>query len=81
MPSIADDPEGLPRRFSSHRLPGDFWPEFHQEWEFREQRGMTPVSPAEFAEMRDWSDGLIEPEDTVWPREPTPSADERATTE
>jgi hypothetical protein len=50
MPSIAADPEGLPRRFASHRLPGDFWQEFHLEWEFREQHGMTPVAPAEFAD-------------------------------
>src|SRR6476619_4863617 len=58
MPSIATDPEGLPRGLASHRLPNDFWPEFHLEWEFREQHGMTPVSPAEFADMRDMSDGV-----------------------
>ncbi len=81
IPSIAADLERLPRGLASHRLPGNFWPEFHLEWEFREQHGMTPVSPAEFADMRDWSDGLIEPEDTVWPREPDPSPYERATTE
>lgn len=58
MPSIAADPEGLPRGLASHRIPDDFWPEFHLEWEFREQHGMTPVSPAEFADMRDFADGM-----------------------
>jgi len=57
-PSIAADPEGLPRGLASHRLPHDFWPEFHLEWEFRERHGMTPVAPAEFADMRDSSDGM-----------------------
>src|SRR5947208_2900926 len=56
MPSIAADPEGLPHGLASHRLTNDFWPEFHLEWEFREQHGMMPVSPAEFADMRDFSD-------------------------
>jgi hypothetical protein len=58
MPSIAADPEGMPHGFASHRIPDDFWHEFHLEWEFREQHGMTPVSPAEFADMRDFSDGM-----------------------
>ena len=58
MPSIAADPEGLPRGLASDRLPNDFWPEFHLEWEFREAHGMTPVSPQEFADMRDFSDGV-----------------------
>ncbi len=58
MPSIAADPEGLHRGNASDRLPDDFWPEFHLEWEFREQQGMTPVSPAEFADMRDFADGM-----------------------
>jgi len=57
MPSIAAEPESLPRGSASDRLPHDFWPEFHLEWEFREQHGMTPVAPAEFADMRDFSDG------------------------
>lgn len=59
MRSIAADPEGLPHGLASHRLPDDFWPEFHLEWEFREQHGMAPVSPAEFVDMRDFSDGAI----------------------
>ncbi len=70
MPSIAADPEGLPHGLASHRIPNDFWPEFHLEWEFRERHGMTPVSPAEFADMRDFSDGA-----TVFPgidEPPTP---------
>ena len=58
MPSIAADPEGLHSGLASDRLPHDFWPEFHLEWEFREQHGMTPVSPAEFADMRDFADGM-----------------------
>jgi hypothetical protein len=58
MPSIAADPEGLPRGLASHRIPNDFWQEFHLEWEFRDANGMTPVSPAEFADMRDFSDGI-----------------------
>jgi hypothetical protein len=67
LPSIATDPEGMPRGLASHRLPNDFWGEFHLEWEFRERNGMLPVSPAEFADMRDFSDRLIEPEDAIWP--------------
>ncbi len=77
MPSIADDPEDLPRGLASHRLPGDFWPEFHLEWAFREEHGMTPVSPVEFVDMRDWSDGLIEPENIIWPPVPDRPPDER----
>ena len=51
---IDRDPAVLPNR----RLPNDFWPEFHAEWRFREERGMVPVAPAEFADIRDWSDGV-----------------------
>lgn len=58
MLSITYDPEGLPRGLASHRMPNDFWPEFHLEWELREQHGMAPVSPAEFADMRDCADGV-----------------------
>lgn len=54
MPPIDRDPDVLPNR----RLPDDFWPEFHWEWLFREQHGLRPVSPQEFADMRDWSDGV-----------------------
>jgi hypothetical protein len=67
LPSIATDPEHMPRGLASHRLRNDFWPEFHLEWEFREQNGMVPVSPAEFADMRDFSDRLIEPAEAIWP--------------
>jgi hypothetical protein len=28
---------------------------------------MTPVSPVEFADMRDFSNRFIEPEDAIWP--------------
>ena len=63
VPSIAADPEGLHTGLASDRLPHDFWPEFHLEWEFREQHGMTPVSPAEFADMRDFSDGIARDEE------------------
>jgi hypothetical protein len=58
MPSIAADPEGLPRGLASYRLPNDFWPEYRLEWEFCEQHDMPPVSLAEFADMRDFSDGV-----------------------
>jgi hypothetical protein len=81
MPSIAADPEGMPHGFASHRIPNDFWHEFHLEWEFRERSGMMPVSPAEFADMRDWSDGLIEPEDVAWTSSPDPLPYERKKTE
>ncbi len=77
MPSIAADPEALHRGFASDRLPHDFWPEFHLEWEFREQHGMTPVSPAEFADMRDFSDGS----DMYLDQDPSPLPYERTTTE
>jgi alkylated DNA nucleotide flippase Atl1 len=43
MPPIDRDPDILPNR----RLPHDFWPEFHLEWQFREEHGMAPVSPEE----------------------------------
>ena len=84
MPSLATDPEGLPHGLASHRLPDDFWAEFHVEWEFRERHGMTPVSPAEFADMRDWADGVPLPEvarsagpTTIYERtRNTPSSDE-----
>ena len=62
MPSLATDPTGLPHGLASHRLPDDFWAEFHLEWEFRERHGMTPVSPAEFADMRDRADGVPLPD-------------------
>jgi hypothetical protein len=54
---IDRDPAVLPNR----RLPNDFWPEFHHEWAFREEHGMTPVSPQEFADLRDWADGVTWP--------------------
>jgi hypothetical protein len=54
MPPIDRDPAVLPNR----RLPDDFWPEFLFEWRFREEHGLPPVSPQEFADMRDWSDGV-----------------------
>lgn len=54
MPPIDRDPDVLPNR----RLPADFWPEFHLEWQFREANGLPPVSPQEFADMRDWTDGV-----------------------
>lgn len=57
MPRIDRDPAVLPSR----RLTSDFWPEFHLEWAFREAKGMAPVSPQEFADMRDWSDGVSWP--------------------
>src|SRR5690242_2293940 len=66
IPSIAADPEGMPRGFASNRLPNDFWNEFHLETAFREEHGMTPVSPAEFADMRDFSDQLNDPENVIW---------------
>jgi len=70
MPSIAADPVGLHRGNASDRLPHDFWSEFHREWEFREQHGMTPVSPAEFADMRDFSDGVTLSLDIDQPQPP-----------
>ena len=68
--SIAADPAGLPHGLAIHRLPDDFWAEFHLEWEFRERHGMTPVSPAEFADMRDRADGVSGP-DAPRPAGPT----------
>jgi hypothetical protein len=63
-PNINGDPDGpLP----NYRLRGDFWNEYRNECEFRERNLMESVSPHEFAAMRDWSDRLIEPGDTVWP--------------
>jgi hypothetical protein len=54
---IDRDPAILPSR----RLPDDFWPEFVAEWRFREEHGMEAVGPAEFADLRDWSDGVTWP--------------------
>src|SRR5689334_5697282 len=54
VPAIDRDAAVLPNR----RLPNDFWPEFLFEWRFREQHGLPPVSPREFAAMRDRSDGV-----------------------
>src|SRR4051812_48593580 len=57
VPPIDRDPDVLPHR----RLPNDFWAEFHAVWAFRQRHGMVPVAPAEFAELRDWSDGVAWP--------------------
>jgi hypothetical protein len=57
MPPIDRDPDVLPNR----RLPDDFWAEFHAEWAFREQHSMVPVAPAEFADLRDFTDGVAWP--------------------
>lgn len=81
VPAIARDPEPFPPRTASGRMPNDFWQEFHLEWEFREQHGMVPVSPAEFADMRDWSDRLIEPEYKVWPHQAVGPSYEKKVTE
>ncbi len=59
---IDDDPDMLPNR----RLPHDFWPEYHAEWRFREANGLPSVSPAEFRDLRDRTDGVIEPRGTRW---------------
>lgn len=63
---IDDDPAVLPNR----RLPHDFWPEYHREWTFRAEHGLPSVSPAEFRDMRDWADGVIDPRDGRWRIEP-----------
>ena len=53
---------------SSRRLgEGDFWPEYLHEVQTRERLGLPDVSPDEFADMRDWTDGYLAPADTAWP--------------
>ncbi len=69
---IDRDPAILPNR----RLPHDFWPEFHLEWQFREENGMERVEAHEFAAMRDRSDGVSWPsagdDDDTLPDAPRP---------
>ncbi|MDQ2786759.1 MAG: hypothetical protein M3Y58_17355, partial [Chloroflexota bacterium] len=53
---------------SSRRLgAGDFWPEYLHEVATRERLGLPDVSPDEFEDMRDWTDGYLAPTDTVRP--------------
>jgi hypothetical protein len=56
---------------ASRRLgEGDFWPEYLHEVQMRERLGLPPVSPDEFADMRDWTDGYLAPADSAWPPVP-----------
>jgi hypothetical protein len=58
-------------RSSSRRLgAGDFWPEYRHEVATRERLGLPAVSPDEFADMRDWTDGYLAPAEMAWPPEP-----------
>jgi len=56
---------------SSRRLgDGDFWPEYLREWRFREDNELPSVSPAEFAGMRDRTDGVRDRTGARWRLEP-----------
>jgi len=59
------------RTSSSRRLgEGDFWPEYLHEVATRERLDLPDVSPDEFEDMRDWTDGYLSPADTAWPAVP-----------
>ncbi len=56
---------------SSRRLgAGDFWPEYLHEVATRERLDLPEVSPDEFEDMRDWTDGYLAPADRAWPAVP-----------
>ncbi|MDQ2784740.1 MAG: ArdC-like ssDNA-binding domain-containing protein [Chloroflexota bacterium] len=56
---------------SSRRLgEGNFWPEYLHEVQTRERLGLPDVSPDEFEDMRDWTDGYLAPADSAWPPVP-----------
>lgn len=56
---------------SSRRLgEGDFWPEYLHEVQTRERLGLPEVSPDEFEDMRDWTDGYLAPADSALPPVP-----------
>ncbi|MHB8644651.1 MAG: ArdC-like ssDNA-binding domain-containing protein [Thermomicrobiales bacterium] len=67
---------------SSRRLgAGDFWPEYLHEVATRERLDLPDVSPDEFEDMRDWTDGSLAPADTAWPPEPERPPSVRSTPE
>ena len=56
---------------SSRRLGDtDFWPEYLHEVHTRERLDLPDVSPDEFEDMRDWTDGYLAPMDSAWPPVP-----------
>jgi len=56
---------------SSRRLgDGDFWPEYLHEVATRQRLDLPDVSPDEFEDMRDWTDGYLSPADSAWPAVP-----------
>lgn len=56
-------PQAHTRTPSNRRLPDDLWGEYRAECATRETLQLPPVSLTEFADMRDWSDGIEEAED------------------
>ncbi|MDQ2784751.1 MAG: hypothetical protein M3Y58_07090 [Chloroflexota bacterium] len=46
---------------------GDFWPEYLHEVQTRERLDLPEVSPDEFEDMRDWTDGYLGPGEAAWP--------------
>ncbi len=57
------------------------WAEYRFECENRERLDLPDVSLIEFADMRDWADGLLKSENVVWPPVPDRPPYERTTTE
>jgi len=56
---------------ASRRLgEGDFWPEYLHEVATRQRLDLPAVSPDEFEDMRDWTDGYLSPADSAWPAVP-----------
>src|SRR3954469_9310944 len=68
-------------RSASSRLENDLWHEYRFEVETRGRLDLPFVGLDEFQDMRDWSDGVIEPQDVVWPRVPDHPPYERTKTE
>lgn len=75
-PSVTPPMERPERQFhtltsSSRRLgAGDFWPEYLHEMATRERLELPDVTPDEFEDMRDWTDGYLAPTDSAWPPAP-----------
>ncbi len=73
-------PSPQPRSAGS-RLPDELWQEYRFECENRARLDLPDVGLTEFTDMRDWSDGLLQSENVVWPPVPDRPPYERTTTE
>ena len=56
------------------RYQHNLWAEYRFECENRERLDLPYVGLDEFEDMRDWSDGMLEPPDVACPRVPTQPA-------